>query len=453
MKKYRNSILAVCIFCLLLNGKVMIMTCSASTQSFHGEVTYEINDNGEVVITGGETGNSYFNGNSDYLEILNVIDGYRVIGIADRAFAYRQDLKKVIIGEGVRYIGAYAFGGCRNLHDLKLKDGMQSIGEGAFCDTRLTSVVLPNSVLAVDKDAFLGCGYLRQIEMPQHADIDLGAFEDTAWQEERDNGLFQIRGSCLKAINGNIDPVLNIPYGVTRLERGKGMLGPAILDDISLQTVYEEIIFPDTLTELGAVCMVNIKAKRIEIPGNVKYIPFGTFMYGNVSEIVLSEGIEIIGAEALSSIDGLETINIPESVRMIEDQAFIECGDLRRITIPGTVDSIGMNTFGDCKSLREVVYEEGIEVIGCGYADTQIKRIQFPESTVSIQGNLWRTQSLERVYIPSGAVNIHDDIFSIRVKFQYDPITVYGQKGSRAEELAIQSGYEFIEVESGDEMP
>lgn len=149
----------MCIFCLLLNGKVMIMTCSASTQSFHGEVTYEINDNGEAVITGGETGNSYFNGNSGYLEIPNVIDGYRVIGIADCAFAYRQDLKKVIIGEGVRYIGAYAFGGCRNLHDLKLKDGMQSIGEGAFCDTRLTSVVLPNSVLAVDKDAFLGCGY------------------------------------------------------------------------------------------------------------------------------------------------------------------------------------------------------------------------------------------------------------------------------------------------------
>ncbi|RKI77643.1 hypothetical protein D7V83_18435 [bacterium 0.1xD8-71] len=60
---------------------------------------------------------------------------------------------------------------------------------------------------------------------------------------------------------------------------------------------------------------------------------------------------------------------------------------------------------------------------------------------------------MERVYIPAGAVNIHDDIFSIRVKFQYVPITVYGQKGSRAEELAVQSGYEFIEVESGDEMP
>lgn len=448
--RHRIFVLSAAIFLLL---SVDVITYAADTQPFHGQVAYEINDYGEAVIIGGEPGSSYFNSGSGYLEIPETIDGYRVVGIADRAFAYRQDLKYVMIADGVRYIDAYAFGGCRNLFDLRFGDGIQAIGEGAFRDTGLKSVVLPDSVMSVDKDAFAGCSRLTQIEMPQYADIDEEAFEDTAWQEERDNGLFKIRGNCLKAINGNTDPVLNIPYGVTRLERGKGMLGPSILDDISLQTAYEEISFPDTLTELGDVCMANISAKRIVIPGGVKCIPFGVFMNGKVSEIVLSEGTEIIGFEAFAYIDGLETVNIPASVRVIEDQAFLGCDDLRKIVIPGTVESIGMQTFVECESLTEVVYEEGIKTIGCGYAGTQIKRIQFPESVVSIQGGLWHDQSLERVYIPSSVVEMCDDIFSIRVKFQYDPITIYGQRGSLVEKLAIQSEYEFVDVESGVDMP
>lgn len=149
----------------------------------------------------------------------------------------------------------------------------------------------------------------------------------------------------------------------------------------------------------------------------------------------------------------METICVPGSVRRIYDNAFAGCGDLRRIIIPGTVEKVGENVFDWCENLTEVVYKEGIQEIGCGYADTRIKRIQFPESAVRIRGSLAYAGKLERVYIPAGAVEIDDEIFSLREKYRDVPITVYGQKGSRAEELAVQSGYEFIEVESGDEMP
>ena len=199
--------------------------------------------------------------------------------------------------------------------------------------------------------------------------------------------------------------------------------------------------------------MGSITIKRIEIPGGVKYIPFGILEYGEVSELVLSEGTETIGEGAFVGIVGLETIHIPDSVRVIQDQAFVECRDLRRITIPGTVEKMEGTAFTGCESLTEVIYEEGIQEIDAGsYEFTQIERIQFPESTVSICGYLSSSQSLERIYIPAGA-DLEDDIFTIRVKYQEPPITVYGQKGSQAEELAVQSGYKFVEVESGDEMP
>ncbi len=245
--------------------------------------------------------------------------------------------------------------------------------------------------------------------------------------------------------------MLNIPYGVTRLAYEEG---PRLLiDDVSRQMEYEEIIFPDTLTEIRGESLEGIRVGRIEIPGGVKYIPIGFLRYGKVSELVLLEGTEVIGPGAFSNIEGLEIICIPSSVRWIYDNAFTGCKDLQRITIPGTVEKIGENVFDWCENLTEVVYKEGIQEIGCGYADTQIKRIQFPESTVRMCGSLAYAGKLERVYIPAGAVEIDDKIFSLREKYGDDPITVYGQKGSRAEELAVRSGYEFIEVQSGDEMP
>lgn len=303
MKRKRNFILAACFLCLLLSGGRMIGFAEEIHQDKEQHLTYEINDNGEAVITGGVCGalNS--------IVIPNTINGYRVVGIADRAFAYRQDIHCLRIEEGVRYIGAYAFAGCRHMDTPSLGEGLQAIGEGAFRDNLFTGrivsrgdVFLPGSIMSIGKEAFDCCSHLQYMRLPKYADIDSSAFEGTPWQEERDE-LCQIRGDCLVAINENTNQVLNIPYGVTRLANEEG---PRLLiDDVSRQTVYEEIILPDTLTEIRGQSLEGIKVKRIEIPGGVKYIPIGFLRYGEVSELVLSEGIEVIGPGALSKVDDM----------------------------------------------------------------------------------------------------------------------------------------------------
>lgn len=451
MRKRRIYILAVvAIYLLTSRGRTI---CASSTdepeENNQQHLNYEINDNGEAVITGG-------NCDSDGLLVIpESIDGYHVVGVADKAFSYSQDIRRLRIEKGVRYIGAYAFAGCRHMNTPSLSEGLQMIGEGAFRDNLFTGRIelvgdefLPDSVMSIDREAFACCSNLKEIVLPSLADIDSRAFEDTPWQEARDE-RFQIRGSCLEKINGNTDPVLEIPYGVTSLRRGSWVTEIPIMDEISRQTVYEEIIFPDTVVQLGGSCFAGLRIKQIEIPGTVKELPYGLFKGGEVSKIILSEGTETIDDGALCGINGLETIHIPSSIQVIESYAFVDCVDLRRITIPGTVERIGESVFNGCENLTEVVYEEGIQEIGCGYKGTKIKRVQFPESTVSIQGTLMYAENLERVYIPAETVQFHYNFFGGRFK----ELTVYGQEGSRAEELAIQSGYEFVEVENGDEMP
>ncbi len=456
MRRYKNFVLVTAVI-ILLFSRSRIIFASSSTDDPQGNnkqhLTYEINDNGEAVITGGTS-------DSDGLLVIpENIGGYHVVGVAEKAFAYSQDIRSLRIEDGVRYIGAYAFAGCRNMNTPSLGEGIQAVGEGAFRDDLFTGrvqwrgdVFLPDSIMSIDGEAFACCSNLWEMDLPEYADIDPEAFEETSWQEARDE-RFQIRGSCLEEINGNTEPVLEIPYGVTSLKEGNWVAGMPILDNVSEQTAYEEIIFPDTVVELGVSCLASLRVKRIEIPGSVRHIPHGVFKYGEVCELVLSEGTEIIGKYAFYEAGGFETIRIPSSVRVIEEGAFTACRDLRRITIPGTVERVREAAFSECEKLEEVIYEEGIREINCGYWGTQIKRIQFPESTVRIGGTLVYAENLERVYIPSGVKELNDILFSFHQGYSDRHITVYGQKGSRAEELAIQSGYEFIEVENGDGMP
>ncbi|MBD5494203.1 MAG: leucine-rich repeat protein [Lachnospiraceae bacterium] len=308
MRKCRKLILAAVVVYLLLGVNSMICDARYIIPSKEQQLTYEINENGEAVITGGAP----YDGK---LVIPETIDGYHVVGIADRAFAYRQDIHYLTINAGVRYIGAYAFAGCRKMNTPSLSEGLQAIGEGAFRDTLIrgdweirmgykSKGFLPDSLMSIDKEAFACCSRLGDLELPPHADIASDAFEDTPWQEARDE-VFQIRGSCLEYINNNTDPVLIIPYGVTELAQGDWMSGRPIMDEISRETVYEEIIFPDTIVKLGDSCLGSITIKRIEMPDSIKNIQYSAFRYGIVFEIVLSEKTEVIGQKAFLALTDL----------------------------------------------------------------------------------------------------------------------------------------------------
>ncbi len=58
------------------------------------------------------------------------IAGYEVRQINDAAFADRKDIKKVVISEGINFVGCHAFENCTNLRTLVIADA--GIGDSAF---------------------------------------------------------------------------------------------------------------------------------------------------------------------------------------------------------------------------------------------------------------------------------------------------------------------------------
>ena len=88
---------------------------------------YQLSDKG-ATITG-------YSGSISLLNIPGELDGHPVIAIGERAFA-ECDLTAVVLPEGIRSVGWFAFYGCRSLLHVTLPQSLSTIGYAVFdgCD-------------------------------------------------------------------------------------------------------------------------------------------------------------------------------------------------------------------------------------------------------------------------------------------------------------------------------
>lgn len=119
-------------------------------------LTYEITD-GEATITG------CAQGVNDEIIIPDSIDGYPVTAIGDSAFFNYRDVSVIVLPKSVTKIGDYAF--CNTeLTDVTIPDSVISIGDGAFqyC-YGLESIAVPGSVAVIGNWAFYECTSLSLV--------------------------------------------------------------------------------------------------------------------------------------------------------------------------------------------------------------------------------------------------------------------------------------------------
>lgn len=206
--------------------------------------------------------------------------------------AFRPNLEKIELNEGLEYIGNFAFRDCE----------------------KLTEITIPQSVVHIGIRAFDNTGwYNNQPDGPVYIDDVLYAYKGTL----PENTTYTVRegttGIAHCAFMGQTNLVgINIPNSVT-------WIGQAAFCDCSLTSID----LPDNLTSIGYCAFLNCAIQEIIIPKGVKTLPFVGGIYGSSTKlkIKLEEGsqLEIIAEEATNSIyiSG-DVIVLPESVRYIE---------------------------------------------------------------------------------------------------------------------------------------
>ena len=77
-----------------------------------------------------------------------------------------EDLKEVILGNGLKLIGDRAFAGC-GFQEIFIPQNVKIIGESCFCENdNLECVYLPAELEAISKDCFQDCESLKNIFVP-----------------------------------------------------------------------------------------------------------------------------------------------------------------------------------------------------------------------------------------------------------------------------------------------
>lgn len=159
-------------------------------------------------------------------------------------------------------------------------------------------------------------------------------------------------------------------------------------DKPSLWTVMYKGVFED-----------NKAVESIYIPDNIEFIKKEAFQKSNIKSVVIdSENIRL-GPFAFCECRELKEVKFLKNIKIIETQVFSECESLEEIELPKGVERIEPYAFSGCTSLKKIVLFDEIEFIA-------------------------------------------DDAFEWS-----DNVTIYGIKGSYAENYANEHNIPFVELD------
>lgn len=136
---------------------------------------------------------------------------------------------------------------------------------------------------------------------------------------------------------------------------------------------------------------------------------------GNISRLLVAEGITAIGDSCFQDGNLLTEILLPRTVAFIGRNSFAECKWLRRVAGAQSVKAIGSRAFSGCGSLEEIELSECLGEIGARAFEncTSLKEILLPEGLEEIpERAFFRCHSLKRVCLPSTLKRIGREAFA-----------------------------------------
>lgn len=239
----------------------------------------------------------------------------------------------------VRSIGEYAFEGCSYLEKVVLSDNLRIVRKGAFMNSGIKEITLPDSVIQLEDFGFAGCYSLTNVTLSNSlSTLHSNLFADcinlskitiprsvtsTAWVEESFLGCDNL--SCIEVDedNSKFSSIDGILYSKDKTVLYRYPIGKS----------GEKLVLPKMLKKINGYAFTGTKW---------------------LQKVVVSSGIKTISKNAFRSCESLKEISIPSTVTKIEKFAFSNCMKLATIKIGSKIKKIQDQAFAYCENMRSV---------------------------------------------------------------------------------------------------
>lgn len=157
-----------------LDGKVAVAGCSKDVKG-HVSVPETVSNWGRTFRITAVDDEAFYGCNG----LTEVVLPAGVETIGDRAFKCCENLSSIEMEDGVTKLGKELFRTCTRLQDVRLSKSLLELPEYCFSgdSLALTSVVLPDGIRSIRRDAFGKCKELKTVHIPENLEtLGRGAF-------------------------------------------------------------------------------------------------------------------------------------------------------------------------------------------------------------------------------------------------------------------------------------
>lgn len=343
--------------------------------------------------------------------------------VDDYAFNYSTKLNSIDLGTTLATIGEFGFANSTSIRTLTIPDSVTDIGRSAFYhNDGLESVTVGSGVTHLNPYTFAYNANTRNI------DLGTGVRSIGDYVFQYNSSLVEITfpeqveslGDFVLSNNERLS-VINIGKGVTKIgsnpfassrmitsvnvnpeNKAYASEDGVLLDQARTQLIQYPIAKPDAV---------------YSIPSTVTHISNYAFQNAKfLTEVQFPEGLESVGISAFNGVSELKEVKFPNSLKDIGVFAFSDTG-IESIVLGSQIEQVQDWAFAFSSQLKSVAILDSNTTIG-SFAFTD-----SPQLTTVVLG--------EGVSIPGFAV------------FDANTATIFGWKGSMAEEHAINEGITF----------
>ena len=354
---------------------------------------------------------SYKGPDSGAVVIPETIEGYEVEWIGDRYYygaMFFQDcagITNIVIPGSVISIGGSVFSGCTSLTEITVSPDNKNYSsvDGVLFNKDMTilvrypegaansSYVVPNSVVEIYSNAFIGCNSIKSITLSK--------------------GLKKIYDGTFANLT-NLESVI--------VQEGVQHIGNKAFENCSS---LKQISLPESLISIGSVYKGNPNDFSAS-----EYFQYGRTFYGctSLEEVKIPDNVEIIGYSTFYGCTSLSKVKLSKKLKEIAENTFYGCSSLKNIIIPKGVLEIGYSAFENCTSLENIELPDGLTAIGISVDHyfhtsgcysfagcTSLKEVVIPDSVTGIGSRAFSgCTSLSKVKLSNNLAIIDEGTFS-----------------------------------------